>query len=226
MKKYIFTESQIKRVIDTVITEETSVDEGIGTLISKFGKPIVKGVSKFFGKGDVRPVGKMSQNIANMASKEMGDSYLPQKLRTTNSFSTMTNNLLSKYGTVKVTNFVLTSLKPAKNQFMIAANDIKRAESFVNPRVVKGKKYSEIQSLGHDIDELESAFDGTRGRNVIKFDIILTTLMRMKDGCNRVISNNEVTGNGLIHVKEAITALDKAIKETEGALGHIAVNHE
>lgn len=39
-------------------------------------------------------------------------------------------------------------------------------------------------------------------------------------------SLDEVTGNGLIHVKEAITVIDKAIKETEDALGHIAVNHE
>ena len=218
MKKYIFTESQIKRVIDNVITEETSVDEGIGTLISKFGKPIVKGVSKFFGKGDVRPVAKMVQ--------KMSDSNLPQKLRPTNPFSTMTKNLLSKYGTVKATNFVLTSLKPAKNQFIIAANDINRAKSFINPRVVNGKKYTEIQSLEFDIKDLESAFDGTRGKNVINFEYMLTTLMKMKDGCNRVISNNEVTGNGLIHVKEAVTALDKAIKETEGVLGHIAVNHE
>ena len=218
MKKYIFTESQIKRVIDNVITEETSVDEGIGTLISKFGKPIVKGVSKFFGKGDVRPVAKMVQ--------KMSDSNLPQKLRPTNPFSTMTKNLLSKYGTVKATNFVLTSLKPAKNQFIIAANDINRAKSFINPRVVNGKKYAEIQSLESDIKDLESAFDGTRGKNVINFEYMLTTLMKMKDGCNRVISNNEVTGNGLIHVKEAVTALDKAIKETEGVLGHIAVNHE
>lgn len=218
MKKYIFTESQIKRVIDNVITEETSVDEGIGTLISKFGKPIVKGVSKFFGKGDVRPVAKMVQ--------KMSDSNLPQKLRPTNPFSTMTKNLLSKYGTVKVTNFVLTSLKPAKNQFIIAANDITRAKSFINPRVVNGKKYAEIQSLESEIKDLESAFDGTRGKNVINFEFILTTLMKMKDGCNNVISNNEVTGNGLIHIKEAVTAIDKAIKETEGALGHIAVNHE
>lgn len=218
MKKYIFTESQIKRVIDTVITEETTVDEGLGTLVSKYGKPIVKGISKLFGQGDVRPVGKMVQ--------KMSDSNLPQKLRPTNPFSTMTKNLLSKYGTVKVTNFVLTSLKPAKNQFIIAANDINRAKSFINPRVVNGKKYTEIQSLEFDIKDLESAFDGTRGKNVINFEFILTTLMKMKNGCNGVISNNEVTGNGLIHVKEAVTAIDKAIKETEGALGHIAVNHE
>lgn len=226
MKKYIFTEGQIKRVIDNVVSEQTSLDEGIGTLVSKFGKPIVKGLKKMFGKGDVRPIGSMSNNISNNISKEVQHSYLPQKLRPTNPLSTMTKNLLLKYGTVKATNFVLNSLKPAKNQFMIAANDITRAKNFINPKVVNGKKYAEIQSLGHHIEELESMFDGTRGRNVINFELILTTLMGMKDKCNRVISNNEVTGNGLIHVKEAITVIDKAIKETEGALGHIAVNHE
>jgi hypothetical protein len=197
-KKVILTESELVELVKEIISEN-DVNEQIGPLLRNISTKASRYFSPAVKSAKVRGV------IPDRA---------PESIK----------QLLGKFGTVKMNDYVRNILKPVDNEVAILANDFKRMQPFKKTPTFKspdGKIHDWFNYVGTQIQAAQKSLSIPKGQpfdfgdayfQIKNIDHYITSLMRVK----------QVSPQGMTILKAMKQNVDDAIKNIEAALSKVA----
>lgn len=173
-------------------------------------------------EGDVNEANPILKFIKNMASPEV--KVLAKG--THSDIATLKNQaakaLLTKYGTVQMTEFVKSALRPFEDNMVIFVNDYKNLQKYKKPPVASadGRKYDYVAFLDQQIDQVRQNMAVAKGKP-ISIDHLYANTNRLNSYIDNIIQSKQVTPQGVTMLKNMKVRVGNALDAIEDALGQM-----
>jgi len=129
-------------------------------------------------------------------------------------------NLMSKYSSVKMTDYVRSLLKPVQDEVAVIMNDIKRMKQFKNP--VKAGEYDYVDFLIGNASQIPKKLNVAPGQPIY-LDYIYQEISELKTYFDEIKEKNLLTQQGLVILNDMSKNIDDAIENIHTALSKMAV---
>lgn len=207
-KNFNLTEQEKKQIM------EQHASHGYKQPINEIGllRAGAKRLAKAFTRSEVRPI---VRDFAKVGSRDVEKAVLHD---TGNSAM---RTLLSKFREVEFTPFVKNAIRPVEAEIMIIGNDLKRATPFI---VRKPEQYmARVEHAQMSIIDIERLISRDKSLPV---ENLYNQIHYLKNQINDVLNTNGVQGEGIIHLKSALSNIDDAIKKMEIFISQLATANE
>lgn len=130
--------------------------------------------------------------------------------------------LLTKFGTVQMTDFVKTSLRPFEDNMVIFVNDYKNLQKYKKPPVASadGRKYDYVAFLEQQIGSVRDNIAVAKGKP-ISIDHLYANTNRLNSYIDDIIQAKQVTPQGVTMLKNMKVRVGNALDAIEDALGQM-----
>ena len=128
-------------------------------------------------------------------------------------------SLITKYGTVAMSDFVKGALRPFEDNMVIFINDYKKLQSFKIPGV---SKYDNVAFLNQQIDSIKQGLVPVGKDKQIGLDYLYTNTYRLSKYIDEIITAKQVKPQGVALLKGMKQTANRALESLEDALGQIA----
>jgi hypothetical protein len=128
-------------------------------------------------------------------------------------------SLITKYGTVAMSDFVKGALRPFEDNMVIFINDYKKLQSFKIPGV---SKYDNVAFLNQQIDSIKQGLVPVGKDKQIGLDYLYTSTYRLSKYIDEIIAAKQVKPQGVALLKGMKQTANRALESLEDALGQIA----
>lgn len=129
-------------------------------------------------------------------------------------------NLMSKYGSVKMTDYVRSLLKPVQDEVAVIMNDIKRMKQYKNP--VKDGGYEYVDYLINNASLIPNKLNVASGQP-IHLDDVYKGISELKTYIDEIKKENLLSQQGLVILNDMTKNIDDAIENIHTALSKMAV---
>ena len=127
-------------------------------------------------------------------------------------------SLLTKYGTIAMTDFVKGSLRPFEDNMVIFVNDYKKIQTLKAPSSVK---YDYVSFLKQDIDDVRREIAVAKGQP-ISLDFLYSKTQHLNTSIDNILAAKQVKPQGVVTLKGMKQTVSNALEAIEDALGQIA----
>jgi hypothetical protein len=132
--------------------------------------------------------------------------------------------LLTKFGTVQMTDFVKTSLRPFEDNMVIFVNDYKNLQKYKKPPVASadGRKYDYVAFLDQQISAVRDNMAVAKGKPIF-IDHLYANTNRLNSYIDDIIQSKQVTPQGVTMLKNMKVRVGNALDAIEDALGQMSL---
>jgi len=128
-------------------------------------------------------------------------------------------SLITKYGTVAMSDFVKGALRPFEDNMVILINDYKKLQSFKVPGV---SQYDNVAFLNQQIDSIKRGLVPAGKDKGIGLDYLYTNTYRLSTYIDEIIAAKQVKPQGVALLKGMKQTANRALESLEDAIGQIA----
>lgn len=128
-------------------------------------------------------------------------------------------SLITKYGTVVMSDFVKGALRPFEDNMVILINDYKKLQSFKVPGV---SQYDNVAFLNQQIDSIKRGLVPAGKDKGIGLDYLYTNTYRLSTYIDEIIAAKQVKPQGVALLKGMKQTANRALESLEDAIGQIA----
>lgn len=132
--------------------------------------------------------------------------------------------LLTKFGTVQMTDFVKTSLRPFEDNMVIFVNDYKNLQKYKKPldpkTEVLGRKYDYVAFLDQQIGAVRDNMAVAKGKPIF-IDHLYANTNRLNSYIDDIIQSKQVTPQGVTMLKNMKVRVGNALDAIEDALAQM-----
>jgi hypothetical protein len=132
--------------------------------------------------------------------------------------------LLTKYGTVQMSEFVKSSLRPFEDNMVIFVNDYKNLQKYKKAPVASadGRKYDYVAFLDQQISQVRDNIAVPKGKP-IALDHLYANTNRLNSYIDNIIQAKQVTPQGMTMLKNMKVRVNNALDSIEDALGQMSL---
>jgi len=127
-------------------------------------------------------------------------------------------SLLTKYGTIAMTDFIKGTLRPFEDNMIIFVNDYKKLQ---NLKVPSSSQYDYVSFLKQDIDAVRTEIAVTKGSS-ISLDLLYHNTQQLNGRIDDIIAAKQIKPQGVATLKGMKQTVNNALESLEDALGQIA----
>jgi hypothetical protein len=127
-------------------------------------------------------------------------------------------SLLTKYGTIAMTDFIKGTLRPFEDNMIIFVNYYKKLQ---NLKVPSSSQYDYVSFLKQDIDAVRTEIAVTKGSS-ISLDLLYHNTQQLNRGIDNILAAKQIKPQGVATLKGMKQTVDNALEAIEDALGQIA----
>ena len=130
--------------------------------------------------------------------------------------------LLTKFGTVQMTDFVKNALRPFEDNMVIFVNDYKNLQKYKKPPVASadGRKYDYVAFLDQQIGAVRDNIAVAKGKPVF-IDHLYANTNRLNSYIDNIIQAKQVTPQGVTMLKNMKVRVGNALDAIEDALAQM-----
>lgn len=130
--------------------------------------------------------------------------------------------LLTKFGTVQMTDFVKNALRPFEDNMVIFVNDYKNLQKYKKPPVASadGRKYDYVEFLDQQIGEVRDNIAVAKGKPIF-IDHLYANTNRLNSYIDNIIQAKQVTPQGMTMLKNMKVRVGNALDAIEDALAQM-----
>jgi methyltransferase-like protein len=129
-------------------------------------------------------------------------------------------NLMSKYASVKMTDYVRSLLKPVQDEVAVIMNDIKRIKQYKNPVKAGGHDY--VEYLAMNAEQIPKKLNITPGQT-IRLDDLHQEISNLKFYFDSIKEEKGLAPQGLMILNDMSKNIDDALNNIHIALSKMAV---
>lgn len=169
-------------------------------------------------EGDVNEQNPFLRFAKNLISPEVkvlrqGSSSVVQNVK-----NPAVRSLLSKFGTVTMTDFVKGSLRPFEDNMVIFVNDYKKIQNLKAP---SSAKYDYVSFLKQDIDDVRREIAVAKGQPM-SLDLLYHNTQSLGSRIDDILAAKQVNKQGIQILNGMKQTVNNALDGIEDALGQIA----
>lgn len=127
-------------------------------------------------------------------------------------------SLLTKYGTIAMTDFIKGTLRPFEDNMIIFVNDYKKLQNLKAP---SSSQYDYVSFLKQDIDAVRTEIAVTKGSS-ISLDLLYHNTQQLNGRIDDIIAAKQIKPQGVATLKGMKQTVNNALEAIEDALGQIA----
>jgi hypothetical protein len=130
-------------------------------------------------------------------------------------------SLLSKYGTISMTDFVKGTLRPFEDNMTIFVNDFKKIEKLKVPGIPEYDYVSFLPSLKFEIEDVTRTMSVAKGKP-LSLDLLYIKTATLNSHIDNILVSKQVKPQGIATLKGMKQTVNNALESIEDALGQIA----
>ena len=184
--------SRIKGMMGKIMTESFDGDVNEQNPLLRFAKNLISPEVKVLRQGS----SSVLQGVKNPAVR----------------------SLLSKFGTVTMTDFIKGSLRPFEDNMVIFVNDYKKIQ---NLKVPSSVKYDYVSFLKQDIDAVRREIAVAKGQPM-SLDLLYSNTQQLNTAIDNILASKQVNKQGIQTLNGMKQTVNNALEGIEDALGQIA----
>jgi hypothetical protein len=127
-------------------------------------------------------------------------------------------SLLTKYGTIAMTDYIKGVLRPFEDNMIIFVNDYKKIQTL---KVPPSTKYDYVSFLKQDIDDVRTEIAVAKGQP-ISLDLLYRNTQQLNNGIDDILAAKQIKPQGVATLKGMKQTVNNALEAIEDALGQIA----
>jgi hypothetical protein len=130
-------------------------------------------------------------------------------------------SLLTKYGTIAMTDFIKGTLRPFEDNMTIFVNDFKKIEKLKVPGIPEYDYVSFLPSLKFEIEDVTRTMSVAKGKP-LSLDLLYIKTATLNSHIDNILVSKQVKPQGIATLKGMKQTVNNALESIEDALGQIA----